>query len=207
MKGARTVIVVLAAAAALATGAALAADTPVDCTTGPGLRDYEPAYKNRSRFLDHLFHTQYGCRALEKFSDKVADLATSWATTNECRAEGNRAAVADTISKVTSECIGGGGEGSTTGGEVTGVAPMPLSSEGQCAKDGKEAGKEAAELYCLPEGLAAAAEEVPLCDSLAALYCKQAFKAYVNAHADCRQRALSDAHYKEAVDAACAPPS
>ena len=210
MRYANLVTAGVVAASALATCMAFASP-PAECMTGPGSRSYESAYKTHKRFLKNLFESTYGCSALEVFSEKVDALTRALATTDACRESGYRDAAIDAIDEVTHQCLGGGGGEPTPAAVPTGpssglrVAPAPT-----CEQNGREQGRLSAELYCAPpctsgECLPLGAPTLPLCDLLAAQYCRQAFRRYVNMHPECRVRSLSDTHFNEAVEAACAP--
>jgi hypothetical protein len=77
---------------------------------------------------------------------------------------------------------------------------------------GRETGNISAEIYCAPprppcpECPIELPSIPPVCDAVDALYCKQAFRKYVNTHEDCRSKALGDPHFNKMVDAVCAPP-
>ncbi|WP_437666878.1 hypothetical protein [Sorangium sp. So ce1182] len=202
----------LAAIMTLGIGTASAAPPP-DCARGPGADKYLRALKAQSRYLHNLFTSYYGCYKLEQFAETVNRLTAGASITDECQGAGLRDAATDTISKVTKQCLNGNGSPPEAFHD-TARAPLALDPGAfspallpvvSCSQDGKAMGRIAAQFYCAPPDPGAAIGRTPICDSIAAFYCRQAFDAYVLADDRCRAKSQSDPNYRKLIDVFCDP--
>jgi hypothetical protein len=196
MNCAKITLVGLAAAAALVTSVAFALAPPEECRTAVGTRSYQDAYTTQRRYLLALFESSYGCSRLEEFSRYIGTLSPGF--TDPCRDAGARAARTDVIQEVTNRCLG-------SVSSPDDVRPASLALEGECARNGREAGAAAATAYCRGPVASGEFPRLRVCDVVAAHHCKITFRAYVNADEACRMRAMNDPRYENLVSAACEP--
>lgn len=105
MKRERIASVLVLAAAVLSAPPALATP-PVECSSGPDLRNYEETYQRTVRNIEELFEVRYGCSALPEFLNKVHSM--SFAIEYFCPAKGYEDAKRDTIARIAAQCLGAG---------------------------------------------------------------------------------------------------
>lgn len=185
-------IVMTGLAVALTTGMAIAADCPDNPASKPIV---ESARNKRAAMLEKLFDTQFGCLALEKFSEKVNQLALDASTTitNPCVLKGIYEASNATIDKMFKRCLG-------SLIDPDRVAEARLAA-GECETNGSEAGRLGGTAFC---ELVGGGTDVNVCESVSTQACKNAFRSYVLIHCADKARTYPD-DYKTAVDLACIP--